>query len=79
MTKFGQAFGDISSLRVKTFDLGGHSFKVRIPLTGELEAMTKRIEAIDKDQAEQRFAKLSESAKDTDGTVKKGKIGRAHV
>ena len=60
-------FGDISSLRVKTFELAGHSFKVRIPVQKEMDAMQDRIEQIDPQAFQERFAKATKGMELVDG------------
>ena len=58
MSKLGNAFGDSKSLRIKTFTLGDHDFKVRVPLSKELESIQARISEVDKDKAEARYTKM---------------------
>ena len=42
-TAFGAKLAENKDLlRIRTFDMGGHTFKVKVPLTAELEAMYKR-------------------------------------
>lgn len=60
-------FGDISSLRVKTFELAGHSFKVRIPVQKEMDTMQERIEQIDSQAFQERFAKATKGMELVDG------------
>lgn len=67
MTKLSSAFGEISNLRTKTFELGGHAFKVRIPLTKELDEMQERISKFDKDEYQRRFDKMTASFKESQG------------
>lgn len=48
MTKFSSAFGDKyqtnkRNLLTRTFELGGHIFKVRIPLVAESEAIYQKV------------------------------------
>lgn len=62
-------FGDISSLRVKTFELAGHSFKVRIPVQKEMDAMQERIEQIDLQAFQARFEKATKGMELVDGDV----------
>lgn len=61
MTKLASAFGEISNLRTKTFSLAGHEFKVRVPLTKELDEMQERINKIDPVEYEKRFSKMTAS------------------
>mgnify|MGYP007049613683 CR=1 FL=1 len=71
MTKLTSAFGEISNLRTKSFELAGHDFKVRVPLTKELDAMQERIEQYDQTEYQKRFDKMTSSFRnDTiDGVV----------
>jgi hypothetical protein len=71
MTKLTSAFGEISNLRTKSFELAGHDFKVRVPLTKELDAMQERIEQYDQTEYQKRFDKMTASFRnDTiDGVV----------
>jgi hypothetical protein len=61
MTKLTSAFGEISNLRTKSFELAGHNFNVRVPLTKELDAMQERIEKFDQDEFQRRFDKMTAS------------------
>jgi hypothetical protein len=71
MTRLNSAFGDTQSLRTKTFQLGGHTFKVRIPLSKEMEELQARINTGDPEKIKQRFEKLTVSfkGKEIDGVV----------
>jgi hypothetical protein len=61
MTKLTSAFGEIPNLRTKSFELAGYNFKVRVPLTKELDAMQERIEKFDQDEFQKRFDKMTSS------------------
>ena len=65
MTRLSSAFGDIQNLRTKTFELGGHTFKVRIPLSKELDDMQERISKFDKQEYQKRFDKMTSSFKES--------------
>jgi hypothetical protein len=67
--KLSAAFGDISALRTKSFELGGHKFKVRIPLSKELEVITERTNQVDPAKYEERFARLTKGMEVVDGDV----------
>jgi hypothetical protein len=48
MTKFSSAFGEKyqankNNMLIRSFELGGHTFKVRIPLVAESDAIYKRV------------------------------------
>jgi Mg2+ and Co2+ transporter CorA len=66
MSRIQSAFGDSyqkasAHLRTKTFELGGHVFKVRIPLTKEMEQIETAITTIDDEVLKQRYEKMSSS------------------
>ena len=70
MTRLASALGSkyaSESLRTKTFELAGHIFKVRIPLTKEMDDIQERIKNIDKEDAKTRFEKMTASFKDSAG------------
>ena len=60
MTRLGAAFKNSQDLRVKTFELAGQLFRVRIPLTKEMEAIQERVNQIDEKEAQKRYEKLVE-------------------
>lgn len=73
MSRIQSAFGDSyqkAHLRTKTFELGGHVFKVRIPLTKEMEQIEEAIEAIKPEELQARYEKMSASFRT--GTVIEG-------
>lgn len=55
--KLSAALGDVSSLRTKMFELGGHKFKVRIPLSKEMDEINERTSHIDPAKYKARFDK----------------------
>lgn len=57
MTKLSSAFGNTTSLRTKTFELGGHTFKVRVPLSKELEELNQRVRNIPESHLKERYEK----------------------
>ena len=68
MTRLSSAFGGnyaADALRTKTFELGGHTFKIRVPLTKEMELIQERIEKIDESDFKTRFEKMTTSFKDS--------------
>jgi hypothetical protein len=73
MTRLGSAFGkkySIDAIRTKTFELAGHVFKVRVPLTKEMEEIQERIGKVDQEDAKARFEKMTTTFKD--GTAVEG-------
>lgn len=71
MTQLSQAFGqkfDKDRIRTRTFELGGHTFKVKVPLTAEFEAMTERMKLSDSTLVDKYYTELtSEFIKNKDG------------
>ena len=64
MNNFAKAFGkkfDADSVRVRSFELNGNTFKVRIPLTAESEQMGERLKKADDDLVEKYYAELSKN------------------
>jgi len=75
MSRISSAFGDSyqkasAHLRTKSFELGGHIFKVRIPLTKEMEQLEERITKIDEAELNFRYEKMAGSLRN--GTVIEG-------
>lgn len=58
MTRLGSAFKNSDALRLKTFELGGQIFRVRIPLTKEMDAIEERINTIDEAEEQRRYDKM---------------------
>lgn len=72
MSRLGSAFKNSENLRLKTFEIGGQVFRVRIPLTKEMELIEGRIKEIDEAEEQSRFEKMtiSFSEIENDGIVK---------
>jgi hypothetical protein len=67
MTRLSSAFGEkyqSQSMRTKTFVLGGHTFKVRVPLSKEMDEIQERISKIDQNEAKRRFDKMTSGFRD---------------
>jgi hypothetical protein len=72
MTRLSSAFGETTNLRTKTFELAGHEFKVRVPLSKELDDMQDRINKVDATEFKIRFDKMTStfrSVSDIEGVV----------
>ena len=77
MTKLGKAFGKKfeerkDEVRVREFELGGHKFRVRVPLTVESDAIQQKVLNIDEEKVEQYYAqsvKDIEANKDAMGQI----------
>jgi hypothetical protein len=72
MTRLSSAFGETPNLRTKTFELAGHEFKVRVPLSKELDDMQDRISKIDATEFKIRFDKMTSTFRD--GSVIEGVV-----
>ena len=66
MTKFSSAFGDKyqanrKNLLIRSFELGGHTFKVRIPLVAESEEIYKKISEPNDETVEKIYVEITAS------------------
>lgn len=66
MTKFSSAFGDKyqanrKNLMTRSFELGGHTFKVRIPLLSESDAIYKKVSEPDAEIVETIYQNITAS------------------
>ena len=62
MNQFANALGksfNKDSLRIRSFEMGGHTFKVKVPLTAEYENMLEAVKIIDNDKVNQYYDELS--------------------
>lgn len=64
MNNFTEAFGakfaeNKDSLRIRTFTLGDHTFKVKVPLTVETDAIYERVKTPDDNKAKAYYENLS--------------------
>ena len=65
MSKIAAALGESyqakrEELRIRKFELGGHTFKVRVPVLAETDAMFKRINEPDEALIQSTYDKLSQ-------------------
>ena len=65
MTKFSSAFGEKyqtnkKNLLTRSFELGGHTFKVRIPLVAESDAIYKKVSEPDEEVVEKTYKQITE-------------------
>lgn len=61
MTKLASALKIKDTIRVKSFELAGHTFKVKVPLNKELEEIVKRIVDIPQELIDARLKKMTEN------------------
>jgi 6-pyruvoyl-tetrahydropterin synthase len=62
MNQFANALGksfNKDTLRIRSFDMGGHTFKVKVPLTAEYENMLEVVKIIDDNKVNQYYDDLS--------------------
>lgn len=62
MNKLSQAFGkkfDKEAVRTKSFEYGGHNFKVKVPLTSEYEALFEAVKIVDDAKVKQYYDDLT--------------------
>jgi hypothetical protein len=64
MTKFSAAFGDKyqtnkRNMLTRSFELGGHTFKVRIPLMVESDAIYKKVSQPDEETVEKVYQEIT--------------------
>lgn len=59
MTRLGKALKLNDSIRIKTFELGGNTLRVRVPLTKELDEVNKSIIEISQDDIKARLDKMT--------------------
>ena len=67
MTNFAQAFGNKfnqNAIRTRTFELNGHTFKVKVPLTHETEEMYEKVKQVDEEKAQKYYEKMSKEFND---------------
>ena len=67
MSNLLQAFGNLNkdSLRIRSFEFGGHTFKVKVPLTAESDAMFERLKKPNLEIEERLYEELSKDFKDS--------------
>lgn len=61
MTRLSSALGTGAEFRIKKFDLGGHAFRVRVPLVSESDAMHSRIIKPESAAIDKIYADLTKS------------------
>jgi hypothetical protein len=73
MTKFANAFGEKyqankKNLLIRSFELGGHTFKVRIPLVSESELIYKKVSEPDEETVEKLYVEITASLRQFEAT-----------
>ena len=67
-TAFGNKFNR-DTLRIRTFDFNGHTFKVKVPLTAESDAMFERLKTPDDALVDKYYAELSKDFTEASDSV----------
>lgn len=47
------------AVRIRSFELGGHTFKVKVPLTAEFEVMQQRMKELDEVRVEEYYKEIT--------------------
>jgi len=73
MTKFSSAFGEKyqankKNLLTRSFELGGHTFKVRIPLVSESDEIYKKVAEPDDDTVQKIYVEITSSLRQFETT-----------
>ena len=61
MTKIANKLKLDDSIRIKSFELSGHKFRVKVPLTKELESITQRIIDVPQEAIDARLKKMTDA------------------
>jgi hypothetical protein len=64
MTQLSQAFGkkfDKDTIRIRTFEFNNHTFKVKVPLTSEYEAIVESAKEVDETKVKKYYDELSKN------------------
>jgi hypothetical protein len=77
MTKFSSAFGDKyqanrKNLLTRSFELGGHTFKVRIPLVSESDEIYKKVSEPDEQTVENIYIEITKPLKQFENNQTEG-------
>ena len=62
MSNFSNALGKTfnkDAIRIRSFELGGHTFKVKIPLTSDFDAIQEKMKIIDLAKVEQYYQEIA--------------------
>lgn len=63
MTQLAQAFGanfNKDNVRIRSFEFGGHTFKVKVPLTSEYEALLEQANKVEDEVVEKYYKQITE-------------------
>jgi len=68
MTRLSSALGTGAEFRIKKFELGGHNFRVRVPLVSESDAIHSRIIKPDSAAVDKIYLELTKSLEEFKAT-----------
>ena len=68
MTRLSSALGTGAEFRIKKFELGGHAFRVRVPLVSESDAIHSRIIKPDSATVDKIYLELTKSLEEFKAT-----------
>ena len=68
MTRLSSALGTGAEFRIKKFELGGHNFRVRVPLVSESDAIHSRIIKPDSETVDKIYLELTKSLEEFKAT-----------
>ena len=63
MTQLAQAFGanfNKDNVRIRSFEFGGHTFKVKVPLTSEYEALLEQANKVEDEVVDKYYKQITE-------------------
>lgn len=60
------------AVRIRTFELGGHTFKVKVPLTAEFEVMQQRMKEIDEAKVDEYYKEITKDLEPFRNSPKEG-------
>lgn len=66
MTKLFESLNITPAIKTKSFELNGHTFKVNIPLSSELDAIVERIAKVDQEIVKARLEKMTSALTETE-------------
>ena len=58
-TALGKSFNK-DAIRIRSFELGGHTFRIKVPLTSDYDSMQARIKIIDEEKKERYYKELTQ-------------------
>lgn len=67
MSKLFESLNISPSIRTKSFELNGHTFKVKVPLSNELDAIMEKIVKLDNEIIKSRLEKMTSAL--TESTI----------